>query len=54
MHDGQARNVEPWSAGCSTCAPGGSSNRPHAAPEIKPFACCLLQITQWRYSLDIC
>ena len=48
MQVGQTRNIEPLSAGCSTSAPGGSSSFPHAALEIKPSACCLLQIAQRR------
>jgi hypothetical protein len=48
MQLGQVSNVVPFTAGCSTALPEGSSARPHAAPEIKPSACRLSQIAQTR------
>ncbi len=48
MQLGHARALEPFTAGCSTDEPGGSSSRPQDAPEMSPSACCLLQMTQRR------
>jgi hypothetical protein len=43
---GQTRAVEPFTDGCTTVSPAGSSTRAQAAPETIPSACFRLQMTQ--------